>query len=47
MLFFKDIFRHAHKHVLINEEEAERWFNIVIIEIAQFTIMVRLLHKKH
>ena len=26
MLVFKDIFRHAHKHALINEKETERWF---------------------
>ena len=26
MLVFKDIFRYAHKHALINEEETERWF---------------------
>lgn len=25
MLSFKDIFRHAHKHSLISEEETERW----------------------
>ncbi len=24
-LFFKDLFRHAFKHSLINEDEAERW----------------------
>lgn len=26
MLTFKDIFRHASKHSLITEDEAERWF---------------------
>lgn len=25
MLSFKDIFRHAHKHSLISEEETDRW----------------------
>lgn len=25
MLSFKDIFRHAHKHSLLTEEETERW----------------------
>lgn len=25
MLSFKDIFRHAHKHSLISEEETKRW----------------------
>lgn len=26
LLTFKDIFRHAHKHSLITEEEVKRWF---------------------
>lgn len=25
-MVFKDIFRHAHKHALINKEETEKWF---------------------
>lgn len=25
-LTFKDLFRHAHKHSLINQDETERWF---------------------
>lgn len=47
-LTFKDIFRQAHKHSLITEEETKRWMrNIVIIEIVPLMITDKHLQKKH